>query len=164
MVEYCPCKDLTLFIFPFSFLNFPVVIVTLEIENYSVFHSFCPIPAIHSEFLFATGALWASLVKLHCRFCTCLYLVPLLALSGSVVPTMEISEPSSALKIEPCERWIPGRWCARGLVVSLEMFMITLVILRACLAKSTEVWKETDKVVEGVCGLWLNNSFLPCRL
>lgn len=147
MAEYCPCKDWTNFIFPSFFLSFPVVTVALEIKNYNVFHSFCPIPAIHSEFLFATGALWAPLVTPL----QILHMPLLLALSGSVIPTMEIRKSSSALKIEPCERWIPERWCARSLVIRVEMFMITLVTLRAHSAKSTEAWKQTDKVVKGVC-------------
>lgn len=125
------------------------------------FLSFCPIPAINSEFLFVTGALWACLVKLHYIFSICLYLVPLLALT--VIPTMEISKASSALKIEPCERWISERWCARSLVVWVGIFIITLVILRACSAKSTEVWKEI-KLSRGFVGCDLIIPFLQCRL
>lgn len=92
----------------------------------------------------------------------------MLASLGLVIPAVAISNPSSALKIEKCEwllLWCVPEMCwARSLVDWAEKSMLMLTGLRACLAKSTDLWKETDEIVKGVCGLWPCHSFLPCRL
>lgn len=86
-------------------------------------------------------------------------LVPMLPLLGLVVTTVPISNPSSALNIENYV-WLllwcmPGRCWARSLVVWVEMSTLMLVGLTACSAKSTDLWRETDKVAKGFVTLSL---------
>lgn len=162
-VEYCPCKDWTLyFSFLIFFFFFKFLCSHSSSRNWELqcFPFLLP-KSCHPLRVFATGALWTSLVKLHCKFCT--------RPSGAVAGIVRLCHPhhgnkQAQLCSESKAMWEMNSWKVVFQKVWVEMLVITLVILRACSAKSTEVWNETDKLSRRFVSCDLVIPFLPCRL